>query len=75
MEFAGGRRYGRRSVQRKNTMPKNPEERIDTLEKAVRNYKILSITMLVLVLVIQRDRIKGWLDRMEHWMSSVSSKA
>lgn len=54
-------------------MPKNPDERIDSLEKSVRNYKILSLSMLVLVLVLQRNRIVGWIDRMESWVGAVSS--
>lgn len=53
-------------------MAKNPDERIESLEKAVRNYKILSLTMLLLVLVLQRNRIVGWIDRMESWMNGVA---
>ena len=53
-------------------MPKNPDERIDSLEKTVRNYKILSICLLVLVLITQRGKITGWLDKMENWVSGVS---
>ena len=52
---------------------KNPEERIETLEKHVRNYKILSLSMLVLVMVMQRSRIVGWIDKMESWFSQVSN--
>jgi hypothetical protein len=54
-------------------MPKNPDERIDSLEKAVRNYKILSISMMVLLLLIQRNRIVGWIDKMENWFDNVAS--
>ncbi|MCC6321998.1 MAG: hypothetical protein IT438_11255 [Phycisphaerales bacterium] len=53
-------------------MPKNPDERIDTLERTLWRYKILSICLLVLVLVTQRVRIVGWIDKMENWMSGVS---
>lgn len=54
-------------------MPKNPDERIDSLEKSVRNYKILAISLLVLMLVTQRTRIVGWIDRMENWTESVTN--
>lgn len=54
-------------------MPKNPDERIETLEKSVRNYKILSISMMVLLLLIQRNRIVSWIDKMEGWIEAVSS--
>ncbi len=54
-------------------MPKNPDERIDSLEKAVRNYKILSISMMVLLLLIQRNRIVGWIDKVENWFGNVAS--
>lgn len=54
-------------------MPKNPDERIDSLEKSVRNYKILAISLLVLMLVTQRARIVGWIDRMENWTESVTN--
>lgn len=54
-------------------MPKNPEERIDILEKSVRNYKILAISLLVLMLVSQRSRIVGWIDRIESWTESVAN--
>lgn len=53
-------------------MPKNPDERIDTLERTLWRYKILSICLLVLVLVTQRVRIVGWIDKMETWVSGVS---
>lgn len=54
-------------------MPKNPEERIDNLEKSVRNYKILAISLLVLMLVSQRTRIVGWIDRVENWADAVTT--
>jgi len=52
-------------------MPKNPDERIEILEKSVRNYKILSISMVVLVLLTQRTRIVTWIDKMEKWTDAV----
>lgn len=54
-------------------MPKNPDERIESLERTVRTYKILSVSMVVLVLLIQRGRIVGWIDRMEKWTDAVAS--
>jgi hypothetical protein len=54
-------------------MPKSPDQRIDSLEKSVRNYKLLSLSMLVLLLVTQRGRIVGWIDRMEGWVGNVAS--
>lgn len=54
-------------------MPKNPDERIDSLEKSVRNYKILAVSLLVLMLVSQRTRIVSWLDRVENWADAVTS--
>lgn len=53
-------------------MPKNPDERIDSLERLLWRYKILSICLLVLVLVTQRVRIVGWIDKMENWVNGVS---
>lgn len=52
---------------------KNPDERIEILEKHVRNYKVLSISMMVLVLVMQRNRIVSWIDKMESWFGQVSN--
>ena len=54
-------------------MPKNPDERIESLERSVRTYKILSVSMVVLVLLIQRGRIVSWIDRMEKWTDAVST--
>lgn len=54
-------------------MPKNPDERIESLEKSVRNYKILSISLMVLVLISQRNRIVSWIDRVESWTEAVTS--
>ncbi|MFN7021280.1 MAG: hypothetical protein ACK4WH_08150 [Phycisphaerales bacterium] len=53
-------------------MPKNPDERIDSLERLLWRYKVLSICLLVLVLVTQRVRIVGWIDKMENWVNGVS---
>jgi len=53
-------------------MPKNPDERIDTLERSLWKYKMLSISMLVLVLVLQRNRIVTWIDKVENWASGVA---
>lgn len=54
-------------------MPKNPDDRIDSLERSVRNYKILSISLLVLMLVSQRTRVVSWIDRMESWAAAVTT--
>jgi hypothetical protein len=54
-------------------MPKNPDERIDSLEKSVRTYRMLSISMMVLLLLIQRNRIVSWIDKMENWFDTVAS--
>lgn len=54
-------------------MPKNPEERIDSLERSVRTYRILSISMMVLLLVMQRNRIVNWIDKMENWFDAVAT--
>jgi hypothetical protein len=52
---------------------KNLEERFESLEKTVRIYRILVVLLIVLLFVLQRRTIVGWIDRMETWASAVSS--
>jgi hypothetical protein len=54
-------------------MARNPDERIEILERRVNTYRVLVLLMLVLLVVIQRNRIVGWLDRMEHWVGTMAS--
>lgn len=54
-------------------MPKSPDERLESLEKKVNLYRILVMCMFVLLLVIQRNRIVGWLDSMESWFGNVAN--
>lgn len=50
---------------------KSAEERIENLEKTVKTYRILVMLLAVLILVLERYRIVGWLDSMESWFSNV----
>ena len=53
-------------------MPKSPDEKIDTLEKRLNLWRVLAILLIVLLLVVQRNRIGSWLDHAEHWMGNVA---
>lgn len=53
-------------------MPKNPDERIDMLEKKVNMYRVLVTLMVVLLFVVQRQRVVGWIDGMESWMGKAT---
>lgn len=53
-------------------MPKDPNERIDLLEKKVNTYRVLVTLLVVLLVIVQRRTIVGWIDSAESWMSNVA---
>ncbi len=52
-------------------MPKTPDERIDALEKKIKLYRILVTLMVVLICVMQRQRLVVWMDSAESWFNGV----
>ena len=52
---------------------KSADERIDHLERTVRMYRALAVLTFLLLLVMQRQKIVGWIDHMESWFSAVST--
>lgn len=54
---------------------KSPEERIDSLERSLQTYRITMLVVLVLLVISQRERINGWLDKAENWMGGSSARA
>ncbi len=54
-------------------MPKTADEKMESLDRSLRNYRILSIALFVLLMVTQRQRIVGWIDRAEGWVGNVAS--
>lgn len=54
-------------------MPKTADERIEAMDRSIRNYRILVIALFVLLVVTQRHRIVGWIDSVDGWMSNVAS--
>ena len=53
---------------------KSADERIDSLERAVRWYRLLFLGALILIFSMQRNRISVWLDMAEGWMDSVTTR-
>lgn len=53
-------------------MPKTADEKLESMDRSIRNYRLLSISLFVLLMVTQRDRIGGWLDSMEGWVGNVA---
>ena len=53
-------------------MAKNPDERIEILERKVNLYRVLLTLMVLLFLVAQRQRVVGWIDGMEKWFSKAA---
>lgn len=53
-------------------MPKTADERMEAMDRSIRNYRILSIALFVLLMVTQRTRVVGWIDSVEGWMGNVS---
>jgi hypothetical protein len=54
-------------------MPKTAEERIECLEKKVALYRLAAVLLVVMILIIQRERVVKWLDGMEGWFSQAAS--
>lgn len=53
-------------------MAKNPDERIESLEKKVNLYRVLVTLLFFLILVVEIKPIHGIIDRMGHWFEHVS---
>jgi hypothetical protein len=53
-------------------MPKTADERIESMDRSIRNYRILVIALFVLLIITQRHRIVGWIDSVDGWMSNVA---
>lgn len=51
---------------------RSAEERIDSLERAVRWYRLLFMGVVLLMIGVQRHRIAVWLDHVEDWMGGVT---
>lgn len=47
---------------------KSADERIDSLEKSLKLYRILTILLVVLLFVVQRYTVVGWIDSVEGWI-------
>lgn len=54
-------------------MAKTPEQRIESLERRVNLYRILVTLLFAFILILQRQRIVGWIDNMESWFGQGSS--
>jgi hypothetical protein len=54
---------------------KSAEERIDSLERAVRWYRLLFLAALILIFATQRYRITAWLDTAEGWLDSLTTRS
>ena len=52
---------------------KTAEERIDSMEKTIKLYRILVILLFALLAIIMRDQLVGWLDGVEGWISNIFS--
>lgn len=53
---------------------KTAEERIDSLERAVRWYRLLFLGALLFLFATQRYRVAGWMDSVEDWASSATAR-
>lgn len=53
-------------------MPKNPDERIEMLEKKVNLYRVLVVLLFFLILIVEIKPIHNMIDRMRGWVETVS---
>ncbi len=53
-------------------MPKNPDERIEMLEKKVNLYRVLVVLLFFLILIVEIKPIHSMIDRMRGWVEAVS---
>ncbi len=48
---------------------KTAEERIDSMEKTIRIYRLLVIVLFLMILAIERARVSTWIDGVESWIA------
>ncbi|MBL8763361.1 MAG: hypothetical protein JNM07_03730 [Phycisphaerae bacterium] len=53
---------------------KTADEKLEHLEKTVRTYRVLAISMGLLIFVMQRDKIVKWVDSVERWVGSANAR-
>lgn len=46
---------------------KTAEERIDSMERTIRIYRLLVIVLFLMILAIERERVSIWIDSVESW--------
>lgn len=51
---------------------RSAEERIDSLERAVRWYRLMFLAAVLLMIGVQRHRIAVWIDHVEDWAGGIS---
>jgi hypothetical protein len=54
-------------------MPKSADERLETMERKIALYRIFVVVLIVSILVMQRQRVVGWIDTMESWMGKAAN--
>ena len=54
---------------------KTAEERIDSLERTTRIYRILVVLLFLLILALERQHVVSWLDSVEGWFGNTFNAA
>ena len=52
---------------------RSADERIESMERQVRTYRLLVTLLVVLLVIVQRDRLGRWIDSVEGWFGAVAS--
>jgi len=53
-------------------MPKTPDQKMESLERGLRLWKLLAYSLIVLFFVSNRHGIVGFIDRAGGWMTTVA---
>ncbi len=54
-------------------MPKTPDERIEAMDRSLRNWRLLAIVLGFALILAKRDTLGRWIDTMEGWATNVAS--
>lgn len=54
-------------------MPKTPDEKMEAMDRNLRNWRLLAIVLGIALVLAKRDTLGRWADKMEGWASNVAT--
>lgn len=54
-------------------MPKTADEKMEAMDRSLRNWRVLAIALGLALVVAKRDTLGRWIDTMEGWATNVAS--